>query len=381
MLILAIDTALEACAVALLDTEANSLRAHESQAMARGHAEALMPMIDRVMKAAELPFTALDRIAVTVGPGSFTGLRVGISAARGLGLAAEKPVVGVTTLSALRRTLPLRVRRTDHLADRCAPRSRLHAGRRRRRRGAGPPARRADGGCLRACAVRRAAPRRQRRAPRRRSLARRHWPRRRASSSRPRPTSPGWRGSASRPIRRRRSRGRSICARSDAKPQGFRTAGAVGLRMIGWLSRLFAPATTSIEPATMRDAAKLSQLHRASFHRGWGESEFETMLAERNTFTQRLMLGRTTDRLHHFPPGGGRGGNSLGRCRARRSAAAAIRAICLRTISVISRDAVSGACFSKWKRTTSLRCAFISAPAFRPSGAGNSIIAMRAAPN
>jgi [ribosomal protein S18]-alanine N-acetyltransferase len=62
--------------------------------------------------------------------------------------------------------------------------------------------------------------------------------------------------------------------------------------MIGWFSRLFAPATTSIEPATMRDAVKLSQLHRASFHRGWGRSEFETMLAERNTFTQRLMLGR-----------------------------------------------------------------------------------------
>jgi tRNA threonylcarbamoyladenosine biosynthesis protein TsaB len=100
MLILAIDTALEACAVALLDSEANSFRGHESQAMARGHAEALMPMIDRVMKAAGLPFSALDRIAVTVGPGSFTGLRVGISAARGLGLAADKPVVGVTTLSA-----------------------------------------------------------------------------------------------------------------------------------------------------------------------------------------------------------------------------------------------------------------------------------------
>jgi tRNA threonylcarbamoyladenosine biosynthesis protein TsaB len=100
MLILAIDTALEACAVALLDAEAGALRAHEVQAMARGHAEALMPMIERVMKAAETPFTALDRIAVTVGPGSFTGLRVGISAARGLGLAADKPVVGVTTLSA-----------------------------------------------------------------------------------------------------------------------------------------------------------------------------------------------------------------------------------------------------------------------------------------
>lgn len=100
MLILAIDTALEACAVAVLDTEAGALRAQEAQAMARGHAEALMPMVDRVMQAAGLSFDALDRIAVTVGPGSFTGLRVGISAARGLGLAAEKPVVGVTTLSA-----------------------------------------------------------------------------------------------------------------------------------------------------------------------------------------------------------------------------------------------------------------------------------------
>jgi tRNA threonylcarbamoyladenosine biosynthesis protein TsaB len=100
MLILAIDTALEACAVALLDAEAGALRAHEAQTMARGHAEALMPMIERVMKAADVPFSALDRIAATVGPGSFTGLRVGISAARGLGLAADKPVVGVSTLSA-----------------------------------------------------------------------------------------------------------------------------------------------------------------------------------------------------------------------------------------------------------------------------------------
>lgn len=64
--------------------------------------------------------------------------------------------------------------------------------------------------------------------------------------------------------------------------------------MIGWLSRLFAPATTSIEPTTTRDAPKLSQLHRASFHRGWSVGEFETMLAERNTFAQRLMRGRTT---------------------------------------------------------------------------------------
>ncbi|MCA1376651.1 MULTISPECIES: tRNA (adenosine(37)-N6)-threonylcarbamoyltransferase complex dimerization subunit type 1 TsaB [unclassified Bradyrhizobium] len=100
MLILAIDTALEACAAAVLDTDAGELLARESQLMKRGHAEALMPMIARVMQSAGLSFTSLDRIAVTVGPGSFTGLRVGISAARGLALAAKRPAVGLTTLSA-----------------------------------------------------------------------------------------------------------------------------------------------------------------------------------------------------------------------------------------------------------------------------------------
>jgi tRNA threonylcarbamoyladenosine biosynthesis protein TsaB len=100
MLILALDTALDACAAAVLDTRAGKLIAVESQSMKRGHAEALMPLIARVMKESGLPFAALDRIAVTTGPGSFTGLRVGLSAARGIGLAAGKPVVGLTTLSA-----------------------------------------------------------------------------------------------------------------------------------------------------------------------------------------------------------------------------------------------------------------------------------------
>lgn len=100
MLILAIDTALNACAAAVLDTDANRLVASESHAMARGHAEALVPLIGRVMADAGIGWSALDRIAVTNGPGSFTGLRVGLSAARGIGLAANKPVVGVTTLSA-----------------------------------------------------------------------------------------------------------------------------------------------------------------------------------------------------------------------------------------------------------------------------------------
>jgi len=100
MLILAIDTALDHCAAAVLDTDTGAMRAQESLPMKRGHAEALMPLIARVMKAADLPFTALDRITVTTGPGSFTGLRVGLSAARGLALATQKPAVGVTTLSA-----------------------------------------------------------------------------------------------------------------------------------------------------------------------------------------------------------------------------------------------------------------------------------------
>ena len=100
MLILAIDTALDACAAAVLDTEAGQLIAQESQAMKRGHAEALMPLIGRVIAASGTAFASLGRVAVTTGPGSFNGLRVGLSAARGIALAANIPVVGVTTLTA-----------------------------------------------------------------------------------------------------------------------------------------------------------------------------------------------------------------------------------------------------------------------------------------
>lgn len=100
MLILAIDTALDACAAVVLDTDTGKAIAQESQAMKRGHAEALMPLVARVMKQSGVAFDALDRIAATTGPGSFTGLRVGLSAARGIALAANKLVVGITTLTA-----------------------------------------------------------------------------------------------------------------------------------------------------------------------------------------------------------------------------------------------------------------------------------------
>src|SRR5215211_2837362 len=101
MRILAIDTALAACAAAVFESNGGRTLAAESLTMARGHAEALMPLIARVMDKAETEFADLDRIAVTVGPGSFTGLRVGISAARGIALATGKPAIGLSTLSAL----------------------------------------------------------------------------------------------------------------------------------------------------------------------------------------------------------------------------------------------------------------------------------------
>ncbi len=100
MRVLAIDTALEACSVAVLDTERADVRTHESLPMQRGHAEALMPLVARVLGRAKLDFAGLDRIAVTTGPGSFTGLRVGIAAARGIALAAGKPAIGLSTLAA-----------------------------------------------------------------------------------------------------------------------------------------------------------------------------------------------------------------------------------------------------------------------------------------
>jgi tRNA threonylcarbamoyl adenosine modification protein YeaZ len=108
MRVLAIDTALAACSAAVLDTEGSGIRASESLAITRGHAEELMPLVARVMEQSGFGFADLDRVVTTTGPGSFTGLRVGISAARAIALAAAKPAVGVSTLSAFA---------APHLAD------------------------------------------------------------------------------------------------------------------------------------------------------------------------------------------------------------------------------------------------------------------------
>lgn len=99
MKILAIDCATASCSVAAwADGEVVAVERAE---MARGQAEALVPMIGRVREAAGVAFAEIDRLAVTVGPGHFTGLRAGLAAARGLALATNRPLVGVTTLAAV----------------------------------------------------------------------------------------------------------------------------------------------------------------------------------------------------------------------------------------------------------------------------------------
>lgn len=99
MRFLVIDTALTACTAAVFaDGERLAVR---SEVMARGHAERIGGFVRDAMAASGLAFGDLDRIGVTVGPGSFTGLRVGLAFAQGLGAALGRPVVGLGTLAAL----------------------------------------------------------------------------------------------------------------------------------------------------------------------------------------------------------------------------------------------------------------------------------------
>jgi len=97
--LLAVETALGACSVAVLDGD--KILAHRFQEMARGHAEALAPMVEDAMRETSVGFAALDRLAVTTGPGTFTGQRVGLAFMRGLRVALQKPLIGITTLEAM----------------------------------------------------------------------------------------------------------------------------------------------------------------------------------------------------------------------------------------------------------------------------------------
>jgi tRNA threonylcarbamoyladenosine biosynthesis protein TsaB len=105
MKILAIDCATMSCSVAVWAD--GRVLAVERAELPRGQAEALVPMIERVRGAAGVEFAAIDRLAVTVGPGHFTGLRSGLAAARGLALATGRPLIGITTLAAVAAGVPV----------------------------------------------------------------------------------------------------------------------------------------------------------------------------------------------------------------------------------------------------------------------------------
>ncbi len=100
MRILAIDTSCGAASVAVLESGVAEPLAVLSRPMARGHADALAPMVEEAMRGVDGGFASLGRIAVATGPGSFTGIRVGLAMARAMGLALAIPVVGVSTLAA-----------------------------------------------------------------------------------------------------------------------------------------------------------------------------------------------------------------------------------------------------------------------------------------
>ncbi len=108
MTTLVIDTCLGACQVAL--ASGGRMIAARSEAMMRGHQERLAPMTAEVLSEAGLAFSAIERIAVTVGPGSFTGLRVGLAFAKGLRLATGAALVGIGTLEGLAASAPRRAR-------------------------------------------------------------------------------------------------------------------------------------------------------------------------------------------------------------------------------------------------------------------------------
>jgi tRNA threonylcarbamoyladenosine biosynthesis protein TsaB len=99
MCVLAIDTALNACSVAMIEGE--RVLAQASEPMQRGHAERIAPMVHEVLTRAGAETSAISRIVVTTGPGSFTGVRVGLAFARAMALALGVPCVGISTLEAL----------------------------------------------------------------------------------------------------------------------------------------------------------------------------------------------------------------------------------------------------------------------------------------
>lgn len=100
MFALSIDSAASICAAAISDIKSGEVLATCSHNIGRGHAEKMMETIETCLKQADINYQYLDKIISSTGPGSFTGVRIGLSVARGLGLALDIPVVGISTLQA-----------------------------------------------------------------------------------------------------------------------------------------------------------------------------------------------------------------------------------------------------------------------------------------
>ena len=101
MLILALDTSMAACSVCVYDAARGLVLGQRHEFMERGQAEALAPMVQETLKVAGVGFADLKRIAVTAGPGTFTGVRIGLAMARGLGLSLSIPIIGINSLAAI----------------------------------------------------------------------------------------------------------------------------------------------------------------------------------------------------------------------------------------------------------------------------------------
>jgi tRNA threonylcarbamoyl adenosine modification protein YeaZ/ribosomal-protein-alanine acetyltransferase len=101
MLILALDTSMAACSVCIYDADRDAVLAQRMALMGRGQAEALAPMVQDAMQEAGVAYSSLNRVAVTIGPGTFTGVRIGLAFARGLGVSLGIPVAGFNSLAAI----------------------------------------------------------------------------------------------------------------------------------------------------------------------------------------------------------------------------------------------------------------------------------------
>ena len=99
MRILSLETSAKACSAAV--TEDGVLLASAFQCSGLTHSRTLMPMVEGMLKNADMTLSSCDAVAVAVGPGSFTGIRIGVAAAKGLAFGADLPVIGVSTLEAM----------------------------------------------------------------------------------------------------------------------------------------------------------------------------------------------------------------------------------------------------------------------------------------